>query len=471
VELNVWFTNLSDKMQSVAVWPTNKVWEISITDETGRPVTDGWVSGYWREGQKATNVANSKEHFRDLKPGESVNQVLPIQDLFGDWAAEHKVELERGKTYVVRVRYNSQATGSEIGLNAWTGIVESNTAPLRLVAVPTMEEELVALKTSPDNVRRAKACAQIGKAKYEPAIPDLCKAAVEDSDGDVRLNAVSALGEYGRLDANRPAESATKFKPVVEALIKALDDKNWRVGELAATSLGKIGDTSATPYLLKRLDSPSKWIRRKTADALHDMNDPASIDKFGQLMTDKSREVRLSAQRALLRFSSDTGAVIDQHSAALAGIPENDQNRASDRASLVQKIAELKSTFGNVFTYANVAKDDEYFAIRQRWIEELPRYRNITNVKPTILTALNDKNEGVREVAIRAMAAFGNDGAEATPRLVELLGDYYDGVRKAAADSLPSLNDGKSVLELTGKDYLYWLRKYPRPGDNRYLPQ
>ena len=513
--IKMWATNTGDETISLATHNITRLWEINITTADGKAVTDGWISHFWtpelqdhessKRPPRDLGIPHAEGHFRELKPGESWAQQGNIQDFFGNWASvtkkklepekEHreawKEYLEPGREYIVKLRYRSEFAGEKFGHSAWTGTVETNPVYLTIIAMPSIQEELEALNTSLDAVRRAKACAQLGKGKYEPAIPALCRAALEDEDGDVRLNAVWALGEYGKYDPAKP-ETAEKIKANSEALIKALDDENWRVGEYAASSLGRLRAMSATPHLLKRLDNKSKWIRRRTAVALHDMADPKSVDKLGELMHDRSREVRLEVQKALIRIVHNASQPLMHKSNILRGIPENDERRAAERENLQAEIAELRAPFDKAFNLANVAKDDEYWEMRTRWIAELPKLSRFADVRPAIIAALKDENERVRHVAIRAVGQFAkslnitaNDKrnpeeaekaaalleevrTEATPIVIQSLGDYYDFVRRAAVENLPSITPGKGALEHTGKDKIYWFRKYPRPGDDRY---
>ena len=356
-QLQMWVTNLSDKPMRIATENPNRLWELNITTADGKPITDGWQSAYWSPAVKDYTTSERPPrdlglpfeagHYMELKPGESWSLTRNLHDFINNWAQEkQKAEgitelpnpawlgvLKPGAEYNIAVRYNSAFNGEEFGYSAWTGTAQANSVVLSLIGVPTVEEELDALVTSLDAVRRAKACAQLGKAKCVEAIPALCKALVSDDDGDVRLNAAWALGEFPRVNPEKP-ETAELVKPCVEALIKALDDENWRVGEYAAISLGRLGDRSATPHLVARLDNPSKWVRRRTADALNEMLDPASITKLGELMKDPSREVRLRVLNALQRIAGNLNGPVEQR----MNIVRNVQRELSENEKRIAEV-------------------------------------------------------------------------------------------------------------------------------------
>ncbi len=80
----------------------------------------------------------------------------------------------------------------------------------------------------------------------------------------VRSQAAEKLGE-------------SKDPRAVEALVKALKDKDRNVREAAAGSLGRIGDASAVDALLEALKDYDQCVRRAAADALGMIRDERVI--------------------------------------------------------------------------------------------------------------------------------------------------------------------------------------------------
>jgi HEAT repeat protein len=326
--------------------------------------------------------------------------------------------------------------------------------------------------------QRAKAAAQLGKFHHRPAIAALADALASDSNDDVRLNAAWALGEMGRVDPAKPQEAAP-LAPAVDALVKALGDKNWRVAEYAGAALGRIGDRRATAALLPRLNDKSKWVRRRTADALAEVGDPAAIGPIGERIGDPSREVRQAALNAMIRFCNMRIEPVNNLSNQKRDL-ETKQGKAEDIANVSQKRqAALDEFLAAYRLVADKASRDEFYVIRQVWIDALPRYQEAQDSVDVIVGALGDTNNAVREAALGALGQLGKQAearqqsdafrqriAGTVPKVTGLLDDYYGNVRDRAVEVLASLA-GKSVDEATGKSADYWKSRIPRPGDPR----
>jgi len=491
--MQVWLTNRSDQSIRIATGNRAQHWDINITTADGKPVTDGWVgpdSGgpppatqeAAREGRRGRRGgqrgAPDAAQLKVLKPGQSHVESIPVDELFKAWGDAHQTKLQDGQRYIVKVCYSSDAPGADSAAPAWTGEAESNASELTLIAMPTAEQELVTLQQSGRWRQRAKAAAQLGKYKHQAAIAALAQALLNDANDDVRLNAARALGDMGRVDPAKP-ETATALAPAVDALIKALADKNWRVAEYAGASLGRIGDRRATGALLPRLNDKSKWVRRRTIDALAELGDPAGVSPIGERMSDPSREVRREALNALIRFCDARIGPVNNLSADRRKA-QAEQAAAEVIAGLDQKRqAALEEFLAAYRPLAEKAARDEFYVIRQVWIGALPRYQEAQDATDVILGSLGDNNNAVRAAALAALGQlrqraeerkeldqFRQRTAAVVPKLTELLGDYYQDVREQAVEVFAGVV-GKSVEEATGKPADYWRAKIPRPGDPR----
>lgn len=473
--LQLWLSNRGDRNIRIATWERTRRWQVRITAADGTPVTDGWVNACSAPPRAAETAPEGRppaaqpgephaaEHFKVLKPGETHREELPLGELFDAWAAARNVQLQRGQEYTVQVRYANGEPGTAWGPAAWTGAVESNASGLMLLPVPTPAEELEALATARDWQRRAKAAAQLGKHKHRPAIPALAAAARQDPNDDVRLNAVWALGEMGRVEGGGPATG--ELAPAVAALLAALEDANWRVAEYAGMSLGRLGDRQATAALVARLEDPSKWVRRRSVNALAELADPAALPELAARLDDVSREVRREAVAALVGYC-------DRRIEPLS-------RPAGDAAAEPGALAAARAEFAEAYEALLPALHDEYWVVRRAAVEALPRYAAGADVLPLVLAALDDPHDGVREGALaalgglhrRAEAAGQLDelrarSAGAAGRLTELLGDYYTPVRERAVEVFADVL-GRSIVEATGRTADEWRRQFPRPGDPR----
>ena len=82
-------------------------------------------------------------------------------------------------------------------------------------------------------------------------------------------------------------------------LILELNHKSAKIRADAAYSLGKLGDGSAVPHLIKAADDRSWNVRYKIAGALGKIGDSRGIDTLIKLMEDPEKKVRISAGASL----------------------------------------------------------------------------------------------------------------------------------------------------------------------------
>jgi HEAT repeat protein len=121
--------------------------------------------------------------------------------------------------------------------------------------------------------------------KNPTAVEALVKA-LDDKDDFVRDFAVKALGNIGDSKA-------------LEPLVKALNnDENMLVRRSAATALGNLGDAALEP-LLQALNKGHFMVRRAAARALGKLNDPKAIDPLTEVLGDSDVYIQNSAVSAL----------------------------------------------------------------------------------------------------------------------------------------------------------------------------
>ncbi|MFB2805126.1 HEAT repeat domain-containing protein [Microcystis sp. BLCC-F209] len=149
---------------------------------------------------------------------------------------------------------------------------------------------LKALEDSHEYVRR-KAAEVLAEIGSETAIPGLLKA-LEDSDWNVRWNAAFALGNIG-------SETA------IPGLLKALKDSDRFVRWNAAEALGNIGSETAIPVLLKALEHFDGFVRREAAAALGKIGSETAIPGLLKALEDSNKDVRKKAAFALGKIGSE----------------------------------------------------------------------------------------------------------------------------------------------------------------------
>lgn len=123
-----------------------------------------------------------------------------------------------------------------------------------------MGEEVVArleelLRTSPHAEVREAAANMLGKIGSEESVPALT-AALDDEAANVRWFAIEGLRKLGAVEA----------MPRISQMLD--EDEDPRVREIAATTLGELGQPGGVPALRRALRDPRERVRQKAAAAL-----------------------------------------------------------------------------------------------------------------------------------------------------------------------------------------------------------
>jgi HEAT repeat protein len=114
--------------------------------------------------------------------------------------------------------------------------------------------------------------------------------ALHHSSHFVRCNVVDALADWA---------SSEMRDAVVEALIQALEDEDWRVRHGAVNALGKI---RLVEPLIQALNDEDHSVRCSAARLLGEIGDKRAIEPLNRALHDKSEFVREQAGEALLKL-------------------------------------------------------------------------------------------------------------------------------------------------------------------------
>ena len=165
----------------------------------------------------------------------------------------------------------------------------------------------------PERLTAAWALGQSGRAD---AVPQLLRAAREESDTSVRMNAIASLAALGGAEIE---QDLLGFLDEADAEIQAaalrgLADEKFagaaaRVGQLlvenvglrdtAADVLGKMGNPDAVPFLQQAADDTDADVRTRIAFALGKLGDPQAVPTLIDLLQDPQWSVRANAAQAL----------------------------------------------------------------------------------------------------------------------------------------------------------------------------
>ncbi len=75
---------------------------------------------------------------------------------------------------------------------------------------------------------------------------------------------------------------------LADALLKAADDRDFRVRLWACAALGKSGDARALPKLIERLDDPELFVRYRAAQGLEYLGNPGAVPALEKMMRERS---------------------------------------------------------------------------------------------------------------------------------------------------------------------------------------
>jgi hypothetical protein len=89
---------------------------------------------------------------------------------------------------------------------------------------------------------------------------------------------------------------------MADALLKAADDRDFRVRLWACGALGKSGDPRALPKLVERLDDPELFVRYRAAQGLEFLRSPGAVPALEKMMRERSWYEGLYALDALRRI-------------------------------------------------------------------------------------------------------------------------------------------------------------------------
>ncbi len=152
---------------------------------------------------------------------------------------------------------------------------------------------LVALLADPDSKVRfstANACMRLEPGSAPPSLVGALLRAAADPDGEVRGQAILALGSV------RPPEAPDVF-------LRALSDEDWGVRMFAATAIGWMPDPRATTRLVGLLEDEQPFVREFAVSALEAIGDPTVIPAIEALLeNERDSAVKKTSKQALQKL-------------------------------------------------------------------------------------------------------------------------------------------------------------------------
>jgi len=256
----------------------------------------------------------------------------------------------------------------------------------------------------------------LGLTKSNQVVNQLSQA-LKDSDGVVRRNAASVLG-------NISPETA------IAELLKALEDSNSDVRRRAALALGKIGSETAIMGLLKALEDSDEYVRRNAAFALGNIGSETAIAGLLKALKDSDESVRGNAAFALAKIGSETAI------AELLKALEHSDNA-------LEALTEIETETAIAGLLKALEHSDE--GVRGNAAFALGKIGSETAIAG-LLKALEHSDEDVRWYAAFALGKIGSETA--IPGLLKALEDSDEFVRRKAAEALGNIGTEAAMTEL-----------------------
>jgi HEAT repeat protein len=258
----------------------------------------------------------------------------------------------------------------------------------------------------------------LGGVGTDRAVNALAKA-LEDKDEGVRRVAAEALRKIGSDRA-------------IDALAKALEDKDEGVRRVAAEALRKIGSDRAVDALVKALEDEDKGVRRVAAIALGETGSDRAVDVLVKALEDKDEGVRRVAAIALGETGSDRAV-----DALVKALEDEDKWVRREAVGSLGKTGSDRA----VDALLKALEDENGYG----WLEVVRSLRKIGTDRAVdaLVKALEDKDGYGRMEVVRVLGEIGTD--RAANALAKALEDKNKAVRRGAVRALGKTGSNGSV--------------------------
>lgn len=386
-------------------------------------------------------------------------------------------------------------------------LLRSEDAPVRNIAMDILREvgatdidSLLQLLHDQDPDMRIFAADILGSSQSVMAVAPLCGALLRDPEVNVRYQAAVSLGNLAFPEAATSLNKAMEDEEwvqfsVIEALIKiraessvsvlvkALDASSDLVSSIIIDALGEMGNITAVPLLIRRLEATSGPLRNKIVSSIVKILGEKSLSLLGAKERANLYEYMLVAikdedediQNSMVRGLAGMGG--EQASAAIAGLavtldPDRDHERL---VTMVDALASI----GFSATIAEMIRDGSEFAqhVGVEVLSRAPSREGMNLLKSVFWSKPRDlqrstiiylaKQCGPEDQAFfldvlerhsdgnvlkAALLFLGRRGepAEVSPAVTAFLDHPYDDVKDAALDACIALHDPITIGYMLG---------------------
>lgn len=278
----------------------------------------------------------------------------------------------------------------------------------------------------------------------------------EVKEPDVRMRAADAPGKLGNVD-----------ETVIDALLRALNNRDFFVTQRVADTLVRLGKANrkSIEILLQALKNNDPTVREEAAESLDklDRADQAIIDVLVNALKSKYKGVRQQATSCLVRLGKADRKVGDALLKVLQVVNEDKYARVLSAALLVQLGIEDQA----VNDALSQAMTDDYLDIQQQAAASLAQLGKADQkVIEVLLKALKDKDPEVRHQAGISLVQRGIEKQKVIDAFLQGIKDEDPAIRKQAAKTMGSLG----ILGIADEKFIDALRqavKDRNPGVQR----
>ena len=163
---------------------------------------------------------------------------------------------------------------------------------------------------SKNSVNRSESIGRISLQGNDPKVVKKIVKLLKNEDERVVLSAIEILGNMGK----------TNDQENLKALLGMAENPNFKYRVETVYSLGKIGDPSVVPYLVKALADSAGNVRLAAVTVLGDLRPMSEIKSVYKMMSDNIVTVRSAAVAALFRygyFNKESGVKAEDFRAAV----------------------------------------------------------------------------------------------------------------------------------------------------------
>ncbi len=262
----------------------------------------------------------------------------------------------------------------------------------------------------------------MGKLGNQDHVP-IVRAALEDKDDYVRVNAAKVLSQLGEEDGSKRLIKILRMSPSGLSETAESSHRKRRAGKLrmfAIECLGEIGSLVAIPHICNMLKLRQWPIRASSVWALGMIGDRSALPEVMPLMHDRVKLVRISASEATARLGEVKGTA-----PLRSALVETDK-------SIKYKAAEALAKLGYKTGVELLvdALDDEDLNIQNMAVTAMGKVGDTSVLKP-LTKKLKSENWQIRADAAVAIGRIG--GKEPLDRLMRKMEDPIMNVRVCAA--------------------------------------